>query len=84
MKPMMLHYLTGMCHLKFHTDASSKAVAAILCQNIEGMAESAHVRIQNPIGENEQKYHIYDQQQTFAVVMGCGSFRKYIRNRKLL
>ena len=81
-KPIMLHYPDWDVPFEIHTDASSKAVAAMLCQNIE-CKERVLMYASKTLLENEQKYHIYDKEAP-AVVWAAEVVRKYIRNWKTI
>ena len=81
-EPIMLHYPDWDVPFEIHTDASSKAVAAILCQNIEDK-ERVLMSASKTLLENEQKYHIYEK-EALAVVWAAEVFRKHIGIGKLL
>ena len=79
-KSIMLHYPDGDVPFEIHTNASSKAVAVILCKISEGK-ERVLMSAFKTILENEQKYHIYEK-EALAVVWAAEVVRKYIRNDK--
>ena len=81
-EPIMLHYPDWDVPFEIHTDASSNAVAAILCQNIKGQ-ERVLMYASKTLLQNEQKYHIYEK-EALAVVWAAEVFRKYIRNRRTI
>ena len=78
----MLLYPDWDVPFEIHTDASSKAVAAILCQRIEGK-ERVLMYASKTLSAIEQKYHIYEK-EALAVVWAAEVFRKYIRNKKTI
>ena len=79
-EPIMLHYPVWDAPFEIHTDASGKAVAAILCQNIEGK-ERVLMYASKTLSPAEEKYHIYEK-EALAVVWAAEVFRKYIRNNR--
>ena len=76
----MLHYPDWDVPFEIHTDASSKAVAAILCQRIEEK-ERVLMYASKTLSPAEQSYHIYEK-EALAVVWAAEVFRKYIRNKR--
>ena len=79
-EPVMLHYPNWDIPFEIHTDASSKAVAAILCQRIDGK-ERVIMYASKTLNKGEEKYHIYEK-EGLAVVWAAEIFRKYIRNKR--
>ena len=79
-EPIMIHYPNWDVPFEIHTDASKKAVAAILCQQIDGQ-ERVLMYASKTLLPTEQKYHIYEQ-EALAVVWAAEIFKKYIRNRR--
>ena len=59
-EPVMLHYPDWDVPFEIHTDASGKAVAAILCQKIKGQ-ERVLMYASKTLLPNEMKYHIYEK-----------------------
>ena len=76
----MLHYPDCDTPFEIHTDASTTAVAAILCQRIEGL-ERVVMYASKTLSDTEKKYHI---QEALAVVWAAEVFRKYIRNKRTI
>ena len=66
-EPIVLHYPDWSKPFEIHTDASSQAVAAILCQHIDGK-ERVIMFASKTLTAIEQKYHTYEQE------MGSGNF----------
>ncbi len=81
-EPIMLHYPDWEVPFEIHTDASKVAVAAILCQHIDGK-ERVLMYASKTLLPAEQRYHIYEQ-EALAVVWAVEVFRKYIRNRRTI
>ena len=81
-EPIMLHYPDWEHPFEIHTDASTTAVAAILCQIIDGR-ERVIMYASKTLSETERKYHIYEQ-EALAVVWAAEIFRKYIRNKRTI
>ena len=78
-EPIVLHYPNWDHPFEIHTDASSEAVGAILCQRING-EERVIMYASKTLNEGERKYHIYEQ-EALAVAWAGEVFRKYIRNK---
>jgi hypothetical protein len=81
-EPVMLHYPNWEVPFEIHTDASTKAIAAILIQRIDGQ-ERVLMYASKTLLPAEQKYHIYEQ-EALAVVWAAEVFQKYIRNRRTI
>lgn len=81
-EPILLHYPDWEAPFEIHTDASSKAAAAVLCQRIDAK-ERVIMYASKTLSATEQKYHSYEQ-EALAVVWAVEVFRKYIRNKKTL
>src|SRR4051794_39682031 len=81
-EPIMLHYPNWDVPFEIHTDASTKAIAAILCQQIDGQ-ERVLMYASKTLLPAEEKYHIYEQ-EALAVVWAAEIFKKYIRNRRTI
>ena len=81
-EPVMLHYPHWDVPFEIHTDASKTAVAAILCQKIDGR-ERVIMYASKTLLEAEKKYHIYEQ-EALAVVWAAEVFSKYIRNGRTI
>ena len=65
-EPIILHYPDWDKSFEIHTDASQEAVAAILCQRIDGK-ERVIMYASKALAANEKKYQIYEQ-ECLAVV----------------
>ena len=74
----MLHYSDWSAPFEIHTDASTKALGAILTQRIEGQ-ERVIMYASKTLSPIELRYHIYEQ-EALAVVWAVEVFKKYIRN----
>ena len=70
----MLHYPDWDVPFEIHTDASSKAVAAILCQRIEEN-ERVLMYASKTLSPAEQSYHIYEK-RSFSSSVGGGGIQK--------
>ena len=79
-EPNVLHYPNWEQPFEIHTDASSEAVAAILCQRIDGK-EKVIMYASKTLTAVERKYQTYEQ-ECLASVWAAELFRKYIRNTK--
>ena len=65
-EPIVLHYPNWKQPFEIHTDASSEAVAAILCQRIDGK-EKVIMYASKTMSAVERKYQTYEQ-ECLAVV----------------
>jgi len=81
-EPIMLHYPDWGTPFEIHTDASTKAVGAILSQRINDK-ERVIMYASKTLSPIELRYHIYEQ-EALAVVWAVEVFKKYIRNRKTI
>jgi exodeoxyribonuclease III len=79
-EPIILHYPDWNQPFEIHTDASTKGIGAILCQQIDGK-ERVIMYASKTLSPIEKRYQIYEQ-ECLAVVWAAELFRKYIRNTK--
>jgi hypothetical protein len=77
--PIVLHFPDWEHPFEIHTDASTEAVAAILCQRIDGQ-ERVIMYASKTLSQIQQRYQVYEL-ECLAVVWAAELFAKYIRNR---
>ena len=81
-EPVILHYPDWDLPFEIHTDASTNAVAAILCQKIDGL-ERVIMYASKTLLPAERKYHIYEQ-EALAVVWAAAFLRNtFVTNVQL-
>ena len=67
-EPTVLHYPDWEQPFEIHTDASSEAVAAILCQRIDGK-EKVIMYASKKLSAVERKYQTYEQKKIRRIIL---------------